>query len=1390
MANGNGIDVKKIDELIDKISKLTTAMENGHIGGQDHGGKMYPYWRRNNSHEYTKTYDELSEMEQAYYRDMRERRKQELEKEIQDLENHLSQLRSKRKEDQRKTLEELEKEEQLKAKKQEKKVTDSKESEKYYYDYKTKRVGSQAAWDYMPKQEREKWGSFNRFKQEGDFLQKSERREELSRKIYESGLGDTKAGRYAQSFLSRSERIQNLASFAGKASEKLASKAASKGAGLAAKGLGAFSKGLGAASKLLGAGGPWFVAVKAAIETFHEMGKKVSEFLTYLANAQALGLETSAKIMQLRFEQEKETKVANINLQTEGVKYQGDLQLKMMDMQGQIMLNNLKLQTEQYAKSVGIALGPLLEGINDAAYRAAESSIDFAASFQKNKNIQSNLEQQYANYQRARNVDYTNQQNITQKNLELLNKQTEAGILEVGLQIQQDYNDSPWMRQFYTKDELYNNKDVQASRNKYNNATGINTESSIDANRQYLDIVGKKVQGFDTEEDFWESYTRNNGWFRMSREARNRIENDNLQIMNMTSLHPAEMEAALTQANATLQSTMASYAQQLGDKQLEIEKEKRDIIIDAAAEVKKMWLKLAQNTEKYLENFDNITNDLGISLGYTNKNQLHDYQKTMFNIVENVTSKFGKDIEDAVKNQQSFVDTTGRNRMFDEHDYGQMSALGKYLGDDGMAANYASEMEIFNVGVADSVDMLDKVLQDVNRIGLNGRKYTKTLVDSLKLAQKYNFKGGTENLMKMAKWAENTRFNMNSLSGMLDKVSEGGLEGVITQGAQFQVLGGHAAINADPIAMMFERYADPDAFAKRMQDMTIGYGQLDRKTGETKFSGPEQMLMEQLAKIQGRSVEDVMNEVRARNKKEVVSKQITGSFDDDEKAFISNNATYNKKTGQFQVKVKQGNEYVDKDVSSLTKEDLENLMPKQHEERMEKYMQDVVSAVEGIKGEEIAEKANIAAATYEEMLNAYAERTKIAHDSFAKNREEYIEETKKGMEEATKAFHDYIGIFEQGNEEVNKAVKGIEDTANNIKKALDSTASIIQEANKKIASITAPTAPNISLPTSKQTTQNKNNRRDNITKAASDYMNKEMMWTMTNSGATGKSHYAKLHSAFANNKDADLISAMEETGLFTHSMKHYLKKYGIDWGSLSESEKIKVAQEFHNDIKSPAKMSLQGNQEYWNPTTYDWKPTVIDKRKPSSQKQLENTIYNNAWGVYGGLGFKDGIVKANGNPMYAEAAAITPITDGSVKIAKTHPDDTGLFAKTGGPFDTLFNDIFGEIREIYGFIHGRGGMGAHFSSDMHSVRNIEHLPLTLDNRSTGSDFGGTVHLDTLRVEMSGKLELSSGGQTVDIMSEIQRNPLLLRTLSQMMAEQISKSINGGKGLHPFSYGSI
>lgn len=62
---------------------------------------------------------------------------------------------------------------------------------------------------------------------------------------------------------------------------------------------------------------------------------------------------------------------------------------------------------------------------------------------------------------------------------------------------------------------------------------------------------------------------------------------------------------------------------------------------------------------------------------------------------------------------------------------------------------------------------------------------------------------------------------------------------------------------------------------------------------------------------------------------------------------------------------------------------------------------------------------------------------------------------------------------------------------------------------------------------------------------------------------------------------------------------------------------------------------------------------------------------------------EDSIVSGNGRPMMVSASDVTPIQDGAVKLAKSDPKDSAIFAKTGGPFDKLFDDIFGKVNAIY-----------------------------------------------------------------------------------------------------------
>ena len=153
---------------------------------------------------------------------------------------------------------------------------------------------------------------------------------------------------------------------------------------------------------------------------------------------------------------------------------------------------------------------------------------------------------------------------------------------------------------------------------------------------------------------------------------------------------------------------------------------------------------------------------------------------------------------------------------------------------------------------------------------------------------------------------------------------------------------------------------------------------------------------------------------------------------------------------------------------------------------------------------------------------------------------------------------------------------------------------------------------------------------------------------------------------------------------------------------------------------------------------------------------------------------KDAIL-AESPSISAQATNVTPINDGKVQVAKSDPKDTAVFAKTGGPFDTLFNDVYNEV-------HGNT------SSDVIPTEPLgkdvilaEPPSISAQSTEFSSANDGKVQIEPVNIKIDGKLELTgSNGQTVDIISELNNNPMLVRAISDMIVQNISTKYYGGR----------
>lgn len=722
----------------------------------------------------------------------------------------------------------------------------------------------------------------------------------------------------------------------------------------------------------------------------------------------------------------------------------------------------------------------------------------------------------------------------------------------------------------------------------------------------------------------------------------------------------AAANTALTEMQGKLYVQGIENSNKLTEAQLSSNIEVQKKWISAGAEVQKAWLKFAQHIEGGLSKSEAAANDIGIGFGYSGK-QLENFKKSLLDSQVSV-AKWGKSLEDMQKLQNSYGDSTGRNIALSQNDFDSSFALDKLTGEDGLSVQLSSAMDIFNHSVSDSNEMFFEMHKNVSKIGLSGRKYLKELAKNLSIAEKFQFKGGVKGLMEMSKWAQNVRFNMGSLDGMLDKVQTGGLEGIIEQSAKLQVLGGKYAMNSDPLAMAYESYMDPQGFAQRLNGMVAGEGVYNSKTGEADFGIQSQIRMRAMAEATGQDYKDVLNQARRMVRGDRVERNLQGDFNwsDDDKSLITNKAQL--VDGEWKVMMDNRTQ---KSVSDLTPEDLEHLMPEENDEKLVNYVYDIRDMVTKLAGVKQEATAKLERDAYDQWYKEEEERMKNVITDFNTNHEKYLGELNEKMRWATNSQKSFLDIMEQGNSNIDGASAEILKEGQNIATSLANANTLIQNALSKI---------NTMVDGAKQS----NNTTDAATLPKYDYT---VPQDNTRVAATPREKELRVAA-----KSGDFCTSVQKG--------HFGSRSSI----------------------------------------------------------------------------MDGVVNANGQSMAVAASKVTPINDG--EVAMTSPKDHGVFAQDGGPFDTLFNGVFGKINEVSEVL----------PKAMKYDTQVKEYPYSSGNKNTNGVINGKIEISPIQINING----NSNG-TNDIARELSNNPEFIRGLSQILTKEIEKRVQGGRNVDPLLY---
>lgn len=429
--------------------------------------------------------------------------------------------------------------------------------------------------------------------------------------------------------------------------------------------------------------------------------------------------------------------------------------------------------------------------------------------------------------------------------------------------------------------------------------------------------------------------------------------------------------------------------------------------IDAADKLLAETEKLAQNIEGLTLEIDKSANAMGVQYGYSGE-QLQEFKNGMFETSKTL-AVYNKTMADAQKWQSSYIENSGRAINLSDKDMQSMAALDTLFGEDGLSARLTAGMNIFNTSIQSGNDLIFSMYEKANKMGISNQKFAKDLEKSLKQAQKYQFKGGVEGVAKMALWAQKVRFNMDELDSILSKMHTGNIEDVIQTSAKLNVLGGNAALLSDPMGMLYNAYADPEQYAKNLNDMIAGYGHFNKKTGETEFNINEQMRLEAISAATGQSKESLMNQVRQKNKSKVLDQILGNKYNEDDRALLDSKATYDKKEGVWKVGVwdQKAGKYVNKDISKLGEEELASIRSEGTDKDLPQYVKDIRDWTTKLDATVLQEKTDLASAAYVNTITQFSNRIDAQNKDYETHRREYLQ----GIIENEKAFTE---AFAQG----------------------------------------------------------------------------------------------------------------------------------------------------------------------------------------------------------------------------------------------------------------------------------------------------------------------------------------------------------------------------------------
>ena len=755
--------------------------------------------------------------------------------------------------------------------------------------------------------------------------------------------------------------------------------------------------------------------------------------------------------------------------------------------------------------------------------------------------------------------------------------------------------------------------------------------------------------------------------------------------------------------------------------------------------LKKSFNIIKDSTEFWRKQDEQITKMVA-TFGLTN-DELKKYRDASYKAGVELAFQYGKTQEDMVKLQQGYAEATGKNIILTKDNYDAQFQLQQLMGEENSLA-FTSGIEQFGVGINDARDRLYEIYKLNKTTGVSWSKTSKDLNNNLKLAQKYNFKGGLDNMMKMTVWANKMKINMQTIGSLADKISNP--EAAIETAAKLQVLGGAFATMANPLQMLYESLDDVGGLAQRVEKMFDGMGRFDRDLGEVRIAGPDRLRVKAAAEAMGMSYEEAMGIVNNKAKRTAVEQDVkfNPEITKDNRDFLATLAQWNNKDKQFEVRTydEKNREYVNRNINELSNEEIEKLR-QEPDDDIRKIVENTFSINANI--DKLVNGAKMALAATQEDKYGDTLRNQLKNGNDMLSQMEHLGETLDAFYLASLGFYAI-----QGGAGLLKMGKGMFNMGKMVKNGRFPNTFGGNMLGKGAA----------------------------VTKKGMGIGKLARGGGVVSGLITGG---VGIYNTYKSAEDAENQRALA------------IKNGDLIEGSAEDKKVLKSIKKLkRTGYGGAAGAGIGAGLGTWGGAAAG---AAIGSVVPIIGTAIGGII----GGILGGMG--GGWLGDKAGTAVGDAISVDDGIANKKTVVKANKDDTALFAKDNGPFDKLFGNIIPKIdnnmkvsNEVY---YNKKFNNENISiPKVGDVKNeiIEPKPIgdevakikevSLKESVKPKDVKiPDISVKPIEVNINGtlKLDMGSSGQ-VDIMKELKNNPGFMRELSRMLVEQMSNSLNGGK----------